>query len=136
MTAMSRRIVTTTSSDESVVFSADEIAYRVVDLAHTPDMPSLEAAEIDNDPEIGARWRIFRYPPFTELPLHSTPTTDYLMVLEGQLDLVLPDGSVTVLDAGDCVVQRGAVHGWRTREQSAVLSAIVLTSLRPERDGR
>jgi quercetin dioxygenase-like cupin family protein len=43
---------------------------------------------------------------------HRTPTVDYVYVLDGPVELVLDDASV-VVEAGDCVVQRGTNHAWR-----------------------
>jgi mannose-6-phosphate isomerase-like protein (cupin superfamily) len=43
---------------------------------------------------------------------HRTTTVDYVVVLDGPVELVLDDGSVEV-QPGDCVVQRGTNHAWR-----------------------
>jgi len=47
-----------------------------------------------------------------DIPLHSTPTIDLLFVARGEAELVLDTGAVT-LAAGDYLVMRGDVHGWR-----------------------
>lgn len=46
-------------------------------------------------------------------PLHRSFSIDYGIVLSGNLELELDDGSVTPLTAGDIVVQRGTNHLWR-----------------------
>ena len=43
--------------------------------------------------------------------IHRTRTIDYVIVLEGQIDLLLDDGEVR-LAAGDVVIQRGTNHAW------------------------
>jgi quercetin dioxygenase-like cupin family protein len=44
---------------------------------------------------------------------HATDTIDVDIVVEGQLELALPDCDPVVLGPGDCVVQRGTMHRWR-----------------------
>lgn len=46
--------------------------------------------------------------------IHRTRTIDYIVVLEGEIDLLLDDGEVR-LAAGDVVVQRGTNHAWLNR---------------------
>ncbi|MGW1029030.1 cupin domain-containing protein [Streptomyces sp. NPDC002577] len=43
---------------------------------------------------------------------HQTDTIDYLFILDGPVELILDEGS-TILQPGDCVVQRGTRHAWR-----------------------
>ncbi len=50
--------------------------------------------------------------------LHTTATIDIDVIMEGQVELMLPAGpgaaeaTTTVLEAGDVVVQRGTAHRW------------------------
>jgi mannose-6-phosphate isomerase-like protein (cupin superfamily) len=62
------------------------------------------------------RFRIVEFPP-TDTPgvMHKTPTVDYLVVLEGEIDLIFQDGSEAHLKQGDCVVQLGGMHAWHNR---------------------
>jgi mannose-6-phosphate isomerase-like protein (cupin superfamily) len=46
--------------------------------------------------------------------IHRTRTLDYVIVLEGEIDLLLDDGEVR-LAAGDAVIQRGTNHAWINR---------------------
>ena len=46
--------------------------------------------------------------------IHRTRSLDYVIVLEGQIDLLLDDGDVR-LCAGDVVVQRATNHAWINR---------------------
>ena len=46
--------------------------------------------------------------------IHRTRSLDYVIVLEGEIDLLLDDGEVR-LRAGDVVVQRGPNHAWINR---------------------
>ena len=49
--------------------------------------------------------------------IHRTRTIDYIVVLEGEIDLLLDDGEVR-LGPGDVVVQRGTNHAWINRGAS------------------
>lgn len=46
--------------------------------------------------------------------IHRTRTLDYVIVLEGEIDLLLDEGEIR-LSAGDVVVQRGTNHAWINR---------------------
>jgi quercetin dioxygenase-like cupin family protein len=62
------------------------------------------------------RFRIVEFPPGDSAGvMHKTPTVDYLVVLEGEIDLILQDGTETHLKQGDCVVQLGGTHAWHNR---------------------
>jgi mannose-6-phosphate isomerase-like protein (cupin superfamily) len=45
--------------------------------------------------------------------MHTTPTVDYGVVLEGEIVLDLDGGETAVLGPGDLVVQNGTRHAWR-----------------------
>lgn len=51
--------------------------------------------------------------PVARIAMHRTDSTDFGVVLEGELTLVLEDDSETLLRVGDLIVQTGTVHGWR-----------------------
>ena len=74
------------------------------------------------------RFRIVEFPP-TDRPgvMHKTPTVDYLVVLEGEIDLIFADGSEAHLKQGDCVVQLGGMHAWHNRSgRPARLAAVAV----------
>ena len=58
-------------------------------------------------------------------PMHRTRTTDYGIVLEGEMVLILSDSEVE-LRAGDVVVQRGTDHAWENRSDRPAAMAFVL----------
>jgi mannose-6-phosphate isomerase-like protein (cupin superfamily) len=59
--------------------------------------------------------------------MHVTPTTDYALLLEGELSLELDDGETVHLSAGDLVVQQGTRHGWRNKsERPATIIFVML----------
>ena len=59
-------------------------------------------------------------------PCTARETIDYGIVLEGELWLLLDDGSETRLGPGDVVVQRGTDHAWENRTEQVVRVVFVL----------
>ncbi|WP_412517422.1 cupin domain-containing protein [Actinomadura madurae] len=45
--------------------------------------------------------------------MHTTPTVDVVIVLEGRVWMELDDGVEVALGTGDVIVQNGARHAWR-----------------------
>ncbi len=58
--------------------------------------------------------------------MHTTPTVDYGIVLQGEIVLELDNGHCTQLSAGDIVIQNGTRHAWRNRSDQPVTMAFVL----------
>jgi len=67
-----------------------------------------------HDPEPGGvKFRFVEVPPHDSEPteLVSSPTLDFVMVVEGEVTLLL-DSDRAVLTAGDCAILRGHSHRW------------------------
>jgi quercetin dioxygenase-like cupin family protein len=95
------------------------------DLKHERDLtPGLERFSMDLAPG-ATRFRIVEFPPGHASAMHKTPTIDYLIVLEGEIDLAFDDGSEAHLKQGDCIVQQGGIHAWRNRSGRPVRMAAV-----------
>jgi mannose-6-phosphate isomerase-like protein (cupin superfamily) len=58
--------------------------------------------------------------------MHTTPTVDYGVVLDGEIVLDLDAGETTLLRAGDVVVQNGTRHAWRNPGTSPATVFFVL----------
>ena len=56
--------------------------------------------------------------------IHRTRSIDYVVVLEGEIDLLLDEGEVR-LRTGDVVVQRGTNHAWINRGDAVCRLAMV-----------
>jgi quercetin dioxygenase-like cupin family protein len=100
-------------SEPGVRFGADpRIVRRVpVDLSEPGD--SLAGYALQEWPSPGgAIVRVITWQPGFAFPMHRSATLDIFFILAGQVELVLGEGSV-VVKAGDVVVQRGTLHGWR-----------------------
>ena len=58
--------------------------------------------------------------------MHTTPTVDYAVVLEGDVVLDLDAGETTLLRPGDVVVQNGTRHAWRNPGATPATIFVVL----------
>ena len=57
--------------------------------------------------------------------MHSTPTIDFVQVLEGRVALVLDETTIE-LGPGDCVIQQATAHAWRVIEGPVRLSTLMI----------
>ena len=76
---------------------------------------------------------------FSEIPpgdglhgpgMHATDTIDYVVVMQGSVVIVTETGE-TELHAGDTLIDRGVVHGWRNDGDTAALMAVVMVGAHP-----
>lgn len=82
--------------------------------------------------EGGSVIRIVDMLPGKTSPMHRTNSLDYGIILQGQVELELDDGEVTLLGAGDIVVQRGTIHLWRNPSADTTCRIVfVLTEATP-----
>lgn len=61
---------------------------------------------------------------------HKTATTDYAIVLSGEIYALMDEGEV-LLKAGDMLIQRGTNHAWSNRTDAPVQIAFVLIDATP-----
>ena len=62
--------------------------------------------------------------------MHETQTTDYAIVIEGEIWAVM-ESDETKLLAGDVLVQRGTNHAWSNRTNQLAIVAFVLIGAEP-----
>ncbi len=62
--------------------------------------------------------------------MHETQTTDYAIVLEGEMWAVMEDGE-TKLSVNDVLIQRGTNHAWSNRSGKPALMLFVLIGAKP-----
>ncbi|KAJ7071071.1 hypothetical protein C8F01DRAFT_1108968 [Mycena amicta] len=68
----------------------------------------------------GTNVRLTELRPGAETPMHRTISLDYNILLEGELILIMEDGSqVHLKTPGDTVVMRGGLHAWRNPSDSS-----------------
>ena len=58
--------------------------------------------------------------------MHTTPTVDYGIVLEGEIWLELDDGKTVHLKQHDVIVQNGTRHAWRNKSDAPAKLAFIL----------
>lgn len=76
-------------------------------------------------PERGSIFRIVDFPPGAKGEMHRTRSIDYAVVIEGEIDMLLPAGEVH-LRAGDVLVQQATDHAWENRGQASCRIAFIL----------
>ncbi|KAF2973377.1 hypothetical protein GQX73_g81 [Xylaria multiplex] len=52
-------------------------------------------------------------PPGSGSPMHRTVSLDFVIIVEGELQLTLDSGETRTLKVGNIAIQRGATHQWR-----------------------
>jgi quercetin dioxygenase-like cupin family protein len=81
-------------------------------------------------PPNGTRFAVITFPPGNPGRMHRTETIDYVIVIQGELDMDMDDSTVT-LKAGDVMVQRGTNHAWVNRGTEVARAAFVLIDAKP-----
>ncbi|MGZ5844413.1 MAG: cupin domain-containing protein, partial [Xanthobacteraceae bacterium] len=76
------------------------------------------------------RFAVIDFPPGNEPRMHRTETIDYVIVLEGEIEMDMDDSTVK-LKAGDVMVQRGTNHAWANRSAKRARVAFVLIDATP-----
>jgi quercetin dioxygenase-like cupin family protein len=79
----------------------------------------------------GSVIRVTDMAPGHRSPMHRTSSVDYGIVLQGEIDLELDDGSLTRVRAGEIVVQRGTIHAWVNNGSEWCRIAFVLIDAAP-----
>lgn len=92
-----------------------------VDFAGQADLASYSSL-LSNPPGIylpgGTVLRIVDMKPGGNSLMHRTPSLDYGIVLEGEIELILDSGESRTLKKSDVAIQRGTNHQWRNKSQT------------------
>jgi quercetin dioxygenase-like cupin family protein len=81
-------------------------------------------------PANGTRFAVIDIPPGNTPHMHRTETIDYVIVIEGEVEMDM-DTSTVKLKAGDIMVQRGTNHAWANRGDKRARIAFVLIDAEP-----
>lgn len=81
-------------------------------------------------PPNGTRFTVNDIPAGGKPIMHRTETVDYVIVLAGEIEMDLDEGSVK-LHAGDILIQRGTNHAWANRSSEPARVAFVLIDAEP-----
>ena len=76
-------------------------------------------------PPNGTRFAVIDFPPGNHPHMHRTETIDYVIVMEGEIEMDMDDSTVK-LKAGDIMIQRGTNHAWANRSGKRARVAFVL----------
>ena len=147
MTDVPRRIVTGHDAEGRSVVLSDAPTPKSLDIGTaafheiwiTDRMPVPIAAEEPETtdrpvrvppPSDGVTVRYTEMAPGAESPLHRTETVDYVIVIEGEIEMDM-DASTVKLKQGDIMVQRGTNHAWANRSGKNARVAFVLVDAKP-----
>lgn len=79
----------------------------------------------------GTIFRVLELAPGGDQPyMHKTETIDYVIVLEGEVDMLLDDGAEVHMKAGEVMVQRATWHGWTNRSDKPCKIVFILIDAR------
>lgn len=81
-------------------------------------------------PRNGTRFAVIDFPPGNQPHMHRTETIDYVIVIEGEIEMDM-DASTVKLKAGDIMIQRGTNHAWANRSGRRARVAFVLVDAEP-----
>ena len=81
-------------------------------------------------PTKGSRFAIIDFPPGSKPHMHRTDTIDYVIVMEGEIEMDMDQSSVK-LKAGEVMIQRGTNHAWANRSDNRARVAFVLIDAEP-----
>lgn len=81
-------------------------------------------------PPQGSRFAVIDFPPGVGSDIHRTETVDYVIVIEGEIEMDMDDSTVK-LKQGDLLVQRGTNHAWVNRSDKRARVAFVLLDAEP-----
>jgi len=81
-------------------------------------------------PAEGTRFTVIDFPPGNHPRMHRTETVDYVIVMEGEIEIDM-DASTVKLKAGDIMIQRGTNHAWANRGDKRARIAFVLVDAEP-----
>ena len=143
-----RRVVTACGANGKAVVGSDSTiesspgnidkAISAADLWWTHAMPvDVEGHDASGEPSprmptpSGTLLKILELSPGTKPVMHKTETLDYVIVMEGEVDMLLEDGAEAHLNAGDVMIQRGTLHGWANRSDRLCRIAFVLVDAKP-----
>jgi quercetin dioxygenase-like cupin family protein len=81
-------------------------------------------------PAKGTRFAVIDFPPGNHPHMHRTETVDYVIVIEGEIEMDMDDSTVK-LRQGDIMIQRGTNHAWANRSDKRARVAFVLVDAEP-----
>jgi quercetin dioxygenase-like cupin family protein len=117
----------------TLIWSTDQTP---ADIAVGETIEDMGARILGTAPPVnGTRFAVIDFPPGNKPGMHRTETIDYVIVIEGEIEMDMDDSTVK-LKAGDVMVQRGTNHAWANRSDKRARVAFVLIDAKPLGIGR
>ncbi len=144
---MTRRVATGIDETGKSCISHDDavpMAGPIVGLAWaTATWPADNEAPPPEDPAVwfdmlhagGTSFLLVRMPPGGSADLHATDTIDFITMISGEMTIITETGEA-VLRAGDLLVDRGVIHGWRNDGTEDAVYTTVTAPAHPVGAGR
>jgi quercetin dioxygenase-like cupin family protein len=141
-----RRVITGHDSNGKAIVKIDEIVTNVREgrpgaMAHA--IWTTEGFPVNNDGQDdagkrpvqttlpgGTILRVIEFKPGVQARNHRTDSIDYIIVMDGEIDMDL-DGTLVHLKAGDVMVQRGTIHNWINNGTKSCILAVALIDAKP-----
>jgi quercetin dioxygenase-like cupin family protein len=115
-------------SVSTLVWSSDRMP---VDIAIGEKIEDMGARILGTaPPPNGTRFCVIDFPPGRPGRMHRTETIDYVIVLQGEIEMDM-DQSTVKLKAGEILIQRGTNHAWANRSDKPARVAFVLIDAQP-----
>jgi naringenin degradation protein FdeH len=86
-------------------------------------------------PPGGSRFTMMEFQPGNGANLHRTDTIDYVICIDGEIDMFLDEKQFITMKAGDVLIQRGTNHAWANRSNKPCRLAVILLDALPKREG-
>jgi hypothetical protein len=143
MTFKVRRIITSHNAQGKAVVGIDDVVEsrpgimdKNVSNAFVWSTASMPCDANQPDPRLGkielapgrdgTIFRVLELPPGCPAHMHKTETVDYVIMLEGECDMILDDGAEVHMNQGDMMVQNATYHGWTNRSSKPCKIVFVL----------
>lgn len=127
--AMNERAGSSAGQFSTLLWSSDTMP---LEMPAGEDIEDMGARELGTYPPVnGTRFMIADYPPGNTPRMHRTETVDYIVVLDGEIDMELDDGEWVTIRRGDVMIQRGTYHAWRNSSDKPCRMAFVLIDAEP-----
>jgi quercetin dioxygenase-like cupin family protein len=133
-----RRVVTGLDAEGRSCVLIDGPCSRVI--WSTQDVPADNGGALDAGggpfkfPTSGTQFVFSDFPPGGGSKMHATDTIDYLVVLSGEVTFITQSSEI-LLRAGDVLVDRGILHGWRNDSDQPCRIVNVLVPAYPVGEG-
>jgi quercetin dioxygenase-like cupin family protein len=142
MTLAVRRVVTGHDSEGRAIVKIDEIKTSppqaiggadFVTVWSSAGFPVDNAGEADEANSVtgitrpgGTHFTIVQVHPGNQPVPHRTSTVDYAVIMSGEIDMELEEGTTVHLKTGDVLVQRGTWHNWLNKGNEPCVIAFAL----------